>query len=149
MTEAERQFARAYALTGDLATSSQILGGDSLAGAAALEKAPVRQQVERTWRALHADPDGLVQAGLMRLAFGQYGNVLPLLLEDTPTAETWAQADVFGVSSIKRDKAGGIEIRFCDRLEALQALYTAYGQGERQATGQAFLDALGGTGKET
>ena len=63
-----------------------------------------------------------VIAGYARLAFGCVSDAVRLLLR-----EDWDEAaldglDLFLVSDIKRPKGGGLEIKFFDRLKALEHL---------------------------
>lgn len=87
----------------------------------------------------------MVRAGLERLAFGRTNDAVRLLLgEELPTATEVAQLDLFPVSSIKRDKSGGMEIHFFDRLKALASLYEYSGDADSKAAAQTLLAALSG-----
>ena len=48
------------------------------------------------------------------------------------------------MSSIKRDKSGGMEIHFFDRLKALASLYEYSGDADSKAAAQTLLAALSG-----
>ena len=48
------------------------------------------------------------------------------------------------MSSVKRDKNGGMEIHFFDRLKALTALYEYGGDADSKAAAHALLTALSG-----
>ncbi|MCL2068818.1 MAG: terminase small subunit [Oscillospiraceae bacterium] len=61
--------------------------------------------------------------GLQRLAFGGVGDVLELLfLSENPGLEHLRGLDLFCVSELKRTDKGGLEIKFHDRLKALEVL---------------------------
>lgn len=63
-----------------------------------------------------------VKAGLRRLAFSSSADAVKLLLaEDTENIQV-ESLDLFNVSEIKRPKNGGIEIKFFDRIKALEKL---------------------------
>ena len=65
-----------------------------------------------------------VKAGLKRLAFGNCKDAVILAFaEELPPAHVIEKLDLFNVSEIKRDKNGGVEIKLCDRLKALEKLY--------------------------
>lgn len=65
-----------------------------------------------------------ISAGYYRLAFGCISDAVSLLFanEDELTAQKIECLDLFNVSEIKRQKGGGIEIKFFDRLKALEKL---------------------------
>ena len=64
-----------------------------------------------------------VMAGLRRIAFGSVTDAVALALRDTPpTPEELETMDLFSVSEIKRPKGGGLEVKFYDRLKALEQL---------------------------
>lgn len=63
-----------------------------------------------------------IQAGYYRLAFGCVADAVRLLFDDGIAAEEIEKLDLFSVSEIKRQKGGGIEIKFFDRLKALEKL---------------------------
>lgn len=62
-----------------------------------------------------------VLRGLRRLAFGRTNDALELLKDDPGDVDPQA-LDLYNVSEIKRVKGGGVEIKFFDRLEALERL---------------------------
>lgn len=61
-------------------------------------------------------------AGYYRLAFGCVSDAVSLIFDDEPTREKIEESDLFNVSEIKRQKGGAIEIKFFDRLKALEKL---------------------------
>lgn len=63
-----------------------------------------------------------VEAGYRRLAFGCIGDAVSLLFKENLTEEDIARMNLFNVSEIKRPKGGGLEIKFFDRLKALDKL---------------------------
>lgn len=61
--------------------------------------------------------------GLRRLAFGDITDAVTLLFEsDENILNTLPQLNLFNVSEIKRPKGGGMEIKFFDRLKAVEKL---------------------------
>ena len=82
-----------------------------------------------------------VEKGLCRLAFGSVTDAFRLMLcEDSLSAEEIEKLDLFNVSEIKRPKGGGLEIKFFDRLKALEKL-AALGGGEENSQ-SSFIRAL-------
>lgn len=80
-------------------------------------------------------------AGYRRLAFGSAADAVRLLLSENPAAEFDLDSlDLFMVSEIKRPKTGGMEIKFFDRLKALEKLAELKG-GDKE-TAEPFYKAL-------
>lgn len=86
-------------------------------------------------------------AGLRRLAFGRINDALELLSEDPPA--NCGRLDLFNVSEIKRVKGGGVEIRFFDRLEALEKLAELETKAAESSSADSFFDALKKSARET
>ena len=64
-----------------------------------------------------------VREGLRRLAFGEIQDAILLLFADeNEIMEKLPRLDLFNVSEIKRPKGGGMEIKFFDRIRALEKL---------------------------
>lgn len=80
--------------------------------------------------------------GLRRLAFGEIKDAVSLLFESEESILCSLKSmDLFNVSEIKRVKGGGMEIKFCDRLKAIDRLAELAESDERQKA-QSFYDAL-------
>lgn len=61
--------------------------------------------------------------GLKRLAFGEIKDAIYLLFADeNEITEKLPDLDLFNISEIKRPKGGGMEIKFFDRIKALEKL---------------------------
>lgn len=63
-----------------------------------------------------------VSAGYYRLAFGCVSDAIGLLFLEDFSKENIESMDLFNVSEIKRQKGGAIEVKFFDRLKALEKL---------------------------
>ena len=98
-----------------------------------------------------------IREGLKRLAFGEIQDAVRLLFADEEEIlETLPQLNLYNVSEIKRPKGGGMEIKFFDRIRALEKLrelenrsaseplgfYKALEEGARLA-GNAFDEVQG------
>jgi len=83
---------------------------------------------------------GQAVQGLRRLAFGAVNDGAALVMggEEIPDI---SGLDLFGVAEIKRPKGGGCEIRFYDRLAALEAL-ARLGGGENSGGPESLYGAL-------
>lgn len=61
--------------------------------------------------------------GFKRLAFGSIADAVSLMFIDSePSPRALEEMDLFCVSEIKRPREGALEIKFFDRLEALERL---------------------------
>ena len=63
-----------------------------------------------------------ISIGYQRLAFGCISDAVKLLFSDEISPEEIEKMDLFSISEIKRKKGGDIEIKFFDRLKALEKL---------------------------
>ena len=81
----------------------------------------------------------MAAAGYQRLAFGSICDAVSLLYKSNPTREDLADMDLFLVSEIKRPKDGSMEIKFFDRLKALEKLCAG---GEKETGAQQLFDAI-------
>lgn len=80
--------------------------------------------------------------GFKRLAFGDIQDAVKLLFEtEENILSSLPSLDLFNISEIKRQKGGGMEIKFFDRIKALEKLREITGADERQ-TALSFYDAL-------
>ena len=91
--------------------------------------------------------------GYERLAFGSTADAFRLLMSSAQDAPDVGLLDLFNVAEIKKPKDGAMEIKFFDRLKALEQLGCAPGE---DGTAAAFYEALsrcaassGGNGGES
>lgn len=143
MTEKERLFCAYYAEDGDArgcAARAGFVVAPRRSAARMLAREEIRNEIERLEKEKKANT-ALVEKGLRRLAFGSVADALKLMLcEETMTSEEIEKLDLFNVSDIKRPKGGGLEIKFFDRLKALERL-EKLGTGEEN-TQSSFVQAL-------
>lgn len=82
-----------------------------------------------------------VREGLRRLAFGEIRDAVTLLFADeNEIMERLPGLDLFNISEIKRPKGGGMEIKFFDRIKALERLKDT--ESETPAQPLSFYRAL-------
>lgn len=80
--------------------------------------------------------------GLRRLAFGDIQDAVTLFFEsDEKILSVLPKLDLFNVSEIKKQKGGGMEIKFFDRIKALEKLREVIYSDDRQ-TAASFYEAL-------
>ncbi len=64
-----------------------------------------------------------IKQGLTDLAFGDISDAVSLLyLDDEQALENLKRLNLFNISEIKKQKGGGMEIKFFDRSKALEKL---------------------------
>ena len=80
-----------------------------------------------------------VREGYRRLAFGPVGDAVRLAFLEEGDAVVLGGLDLYNVSELRRVK-GGVEVRFYDRLDALDRL--AQLDREERREGQGLFDAL-------
>lgn len=97
------------------------------------QKVPEREDVIRQlWKIACSRPSGAVLLAYL----------------EQPSRETVRRLDLDAVSEFRRSSTGGIEIRFIDRVKALQALYELLGGGADADDSDAFFRALEEAGTE-
>lgn len=63
-----------------------------------------------------------VKAGLRRIAFSSSADAVRLILADDAEELDPENLDLFNIAEIKKPKGGGLEIKFFDRIKALEKL---------------------------
>lgn len=87
-----------------------------------LSKKSIRQKIAELEKENSADSK-LISAGLQRLAFGSITDAVKLILSTSDnTSPDIDSLDLFNVSEIKFTSGKGMEIKFFDRLKALEKL---------------------------
>ena len=142
LTEKEKLFCAYYADSGD-ARGCAARAGYSLSpqrsAARLLAREDIRAEISRLEKEKLSALS--VEKGLCRLAFGSPADAIKLMLsEETLTAQEIEKLDLFNVSDIKRPKGGGLEIKFFDRLKALERLSVLGANAENPHS--SFIDAL-------
>jgi phage terminase small subunit len=86
-----------------------------------------------------------VLSGLERLAFGNTQDAVRLVLADSPpTEEVLARMNLYNIAEIKRDKGGGVEVKFADRQKALEKMMEYAGDADQRAAAKSLLHAIAG-----
>jgi hypothetical protein len=81
----------------------------------------VRETIERYSQEMNITLSE-VKAGLRRIAFSSSADAVKLILCPDGQEIDPEKLDLFNVAEIKRPKGGGIEIKFFDRIKALEKL---------------------------
>ena len=108
---------------------------------ALLSKAHIRSKIKEFENENRVDQN-LVSAGLSRLAFGSIADAVKLILssngDNPPSPE---DLDLFNVSEIKYTNGKGMEIKFFDRLKALEQL-SKFSESLENSSVLSFYEAL-------
>lgn len=142
LSEREALFC-AYAAEGADPRGCAARAGYSVAPSRAAARLLAREDIRSRIKQLQEERQSCarVESGLRKLAFGSPADAFKLLLcGDELSPEDIERLDLFTVSDIKRPKGGGLEIKFYDRLKALEKL-AALGGGA-QAAQSSFAGAL-------
>lgn len=146
-TQRDKAFARAYAYCCDAETSAILCGYPAnearAVGTALLHKKSVARQIERCFLEKQRLYDS-VRTGLERIALGRSNDAVKLafLQCEEVSAELIESLDLSLISSVKRDKDGGVDIKLFDRQKALESLIGLEETSSGEAAAQSFLSAL-------
>lgn len=144
LSERERYFCRQYAATGNCREAAARAGYRVLpekAGLRLLERPEICERVQEYAQKEREAGAERVRAGYERLAFGGVADAIRLLfLEEAPDLPALDAMELSCIAEIKRPKGGGMEIKFYDRLKALERLQQM--QTESRNEGGPFYEAL-------
>ena len=134
-----------YAVSGDVAEAGVKAGFDRsnalTEGIKLLETSECRDIISRLKNIISGRDD--VSTGLKRLAFGNCTDAVYLVFaEELPPSDVISKLDLFNVSEIKRVKGGGVEIKFSDRLKALEKLYEMENSFSERDKAEDLIKAL-------
>ena len=139
LTQKEKDFCRFYCICKNHREAAAKAGFvfPERAGLKLLEKDGVRDEIAMLSQDFKRMSDAA--DGLRRIAFGSVTDAVKLFLLNGEVPEL-ENLDLFSVSEIKLQKTGATEIKFYDRIKALEALASI---GETRAEDSApFIDAI-------
>lgn len=143
LTEKERLFCLYYSRTRSAREAASRAGYrvlPELKGLRLMQREDIMREIENQTQKLKTEND--VRAGLERLSFGSVSDAVRLLYEKEVTPEMLENMDLFQVSEIKRGVNGGIEMKFFNRLQALEKLSCLEEQSDSSSTSAPFYEAL-------
>ncbi len=139
-----RKFCRAYLRSMNVETAARESGYRD--GYRTMEMEDVQARLERMREAAGQVRREDVIRRLAQLAFGRVNDGVKLALRPGETEP--AELDLAAVSEIKVTDKGGVEVKFIDRLRALETLHSLLeGQGENGL--RDLLEVLNGAGETT
>ncbi|MDO5123543.1 MAG: terminase small subunit [Eubacteriales bacterium] len=125
LTSKEKEFCRRYVFCSDPKKAAVLSGfaeDPEKKSQELLSKEEIVEEISRICALRRQTMEELAAVGYQRLAFGSIADAVSLLYMDNPTAAQLESMDLFSVSEIKRPKDGSMEIKFFDRLKALEKL---------------------------
>lgn len=125
LSSKEKEFCRLYLSLADsekAAEKAGFTGDSSKTGNVLLARSDITEEIERLCALQKKSMSKMAAIGYQRLAFGSIADAVSLLYEENPSVEKLRNMDLFSVSEIKRPKDGSMEIKFFDRMKALEKL---------------------------
>ncbi len=125
LTEKEKNFCYHYASTGNPREAAAFAGYSVEAekkGVKLLSKDNVKEEIEKMLDEKKKNFIYKAYIGYDRLAFGSVADAIKLLYVESLDEVSLENMDLFNIAEIKRPKEGAIEIKFFDRMRALEKL---------------------------
>lgn len=112
-------------------------------GLQTLENSACQLRLQKLQNIIGQPASRLVSAGLERIAFGSINDAVLLACSDEfPSPEEISCLDLFNVAEIKKVKGGGIEIKFADRLKAMEKLIICEKESSEFSNAENLINAL-------
>lgn len=125
LKDKEKLFCEYFCETRNARSAAAKAGYGIMTGRSAVKlinRKDIQSEIEKMDRTKLVSSQEIV-AGYRQLAFGSIADALKILYSDeNPTDIEKEKLELFNVSEIKRAKGGGIEIKFFDRMKALEHL---------------------------
>ncbi len=139
LTESEQEFCEYFAWCGDACRAAADAGYEEpkKAGAHLLCRNDIRKRIDTICETMIKSSRTRACLGYEKLALGGVTDAVRLMYIENPSEEDLARLDLFSVSEIKRPKDGAMEIKFFDRLKALEKL-GEFNEGEAAKTATLF-----------
>ena len=142
LTAKEKTFCNCFVSCGsadEAAYKAGFVRNPKRSGEELLCREDIADEIKRLGKCRTSSLSEIATVGYRRLAFGKISDAVSLLYMENPSREQLEHMDLFLVSEIKRPKDGSMEIKFFDRLKALEKL-TDDSEKEDRAT--PFYDAI-------
>lgn len=143
MSEKERLFCMFYSRTRSVREAAARAGYrvlPELKGLRLMQREDIMREIDSQTHKLKTENN--VRAGLERLSFGSVSDAVRLLYEKEVTPEMLENMDLFQVSEIKRGVNGVLEMKFFNRLQALEKLSALEEQADNSSSFAPFYEAL-------
>ena len=142
LTAREKTFCSCFVSCGSADEAAYCAGfvkNPKRSGEELLCREDIAQEIKRLGKCRAGSLSEIAAVGYRRLAFGKISDAVSLLYMENPSREQLEHMDLFMVSEIKRPKDGSMEIKFFDRLKALERLTD---DSERENGAAPFYDAI-------
>lgn len=142
LTVREMGFCREFVQSGDAVISAKRAGFSNPEQAALrlLSRDNICTEIERMTKQRSRLLGSMAAIGYQRLAFGDISDAVSLIFAENPSKSELDNMDLFLVSEIKRPKDGAMEIKFFDRIKALEKLENKSVEND---TASSIFDAIG------
>lgn len=141
LTKKEIEFCRIFSVTNNEREAAAGAGYKfpNRTGIKLLDNEKIRNEIKR--RKTVSLKTNEVIAGLKRIAFGSVADAVKLILDDEKAKSDPDNLDLFLISEIKMPSKGGLEIKFFDRIKAMEKLLEISSSAENERD-NSFLDAI-------
>lgn len=141
LTKKEIDFCRAFAATNNPREAAAAAGYKfpQKAGLSLLEDGKIKSEIDR--RTLKSIDSEEIITGLKRITFGSVSDAVRLVLGESEALCNPDSLDLFLVSEIKKSANGSIEIKFFDRVKAMDKLLELSLSLDKGQS-NSFLDAI-------
>lgn len=102
----------------------------------------IAAEIKRCGDTLRAVYEDTAVCGLYRLAFSKPSDALWLLYNEAPSAEELELLDLSAVSEIKRAKDKSVEIKFFDRIKAVDKLNDLLHSAKKDISAGGLIEAM-------
>ncbi len=102
----------------------------------------IAAEIKRCADVMRAVYENTAVCGLYRLAFGKPGEALQLLYREDPSAQELESLDLSSVAEIKRTKDKSVEIKFFDRIKALDKLNEIFNSSKEINSTGSLLETM-------
>lgn len=147
LKDREKQFCACYAETGDVRLSARLAGyrmNSRAKGIKLLSRDDIREEIENLLISKEKLAKRLAVLGYRRLAFSGVNDAVSLICSENATEQDLSGMDFYMISEIKKPKDGALEVKFFDRIKALEKLENACAD----TSAKSLFDAIGGQGGE-
>lgn len=141
LTKKEIEFCRIFCATNNSREAAAAAGYrfPALSGLKLLDSERIQNEIKR--RKTKKIKTDEVVTGLKRIAFGSVADAVRLLLDDEDAKSKIDNLDLFLISEIKTNSKGGLEIKFFDRIKAMEKLLEVSDAADSDKD-NSFLDAI-------
>lgn len=142
LTAKEKTFCNCFVSSGsadEAAYNAGFVRNPKRSGEELLCREDIADEIKRLGKCRTSSLSEIATVGYRRLAFGKISDAVSLLYMENPSREQLEHMDLFLVSEIKRPKDGSMEIKFFDRLKALEKLTD---DSEKEDRAIPFYDAI-------